>query len=372
MTGSAPHKISVLIVDDSTTARAVLSRMIASDPRLCVKAAVGSARSAVNLLSRELPDVLLLDLDLPEISGLSLLRKIMEQRPMPVVVCSAHVGKGSELEALAFQAGAFDVIEKPRMDTPEIAERSQRKICAALRSAAVSPVNVPRSHAQAEVRPKLSADILLPMPTVARPVPVTGPIVFIGASTGGTDALRTVLTSLPADAPPIVIVQHMPGNFTGVFAARLSEQCAIDVVEATDNIALRRGLAVVAPGDRHILVRRFGQNYRCVLIDGPHISRHRPSVDLMFRSAAISAGANALGVIMTGMGDDGAECLGDMRRAGALTCAQDEESCVVFGMPKEAIQRGNVMKTVPLGRIADNIMGFDRRHRQEYKHEGLA
>lgn len=366
MLREAPKQFSVLIVDDSTSARALLAKIVETDPLLSVRASVGTVKSAVALMKEALPDVLLLDLDLPEISGLSFLRKIMEQRPLPVVVCSAHVGKGSELKELAFQAGAFDVIEKPSNRSPEDAERSRRKICSALRNAATSPVRKPGASSAPESRPKLPADTILPMPQSPRPIPVTEPVVFIGASTGGTDALRSVLTSLPADSPPIVIVQHMPGNFTGVFAERLSEQCAIDVAEATDGMTLRRGLAIVAPGDRHILVRRFAQVYRCTLADGPHISRHRPSVDLLFRSAAISAGANALGVIMTGMGDDGAECLGDIKRQGGMTVAQDEQSCVVFGMPKEAILKGNVMKIVPLGRIADAITGFDRRHRHEH------
>lgn len=357
---SEAHPIyNIMVVDDSVSARAMLRNLIDSDPSLKVTAAVGDARGAVDLMRRQLPDAMLLDLDLPEVSGLTFLRRIMQQHPLPVVICSSHVTKGSELAELAIKAGAFETIPKPRGDSPAILEASRKKLCAALKAAAESNT---RSAAKAP-QAKLSPDVVLPIPISIPAIPQTEPIVCIGASTGGTEALRDVLTRLPSDAPAIAIVQHMPEAFTGAFASRLSALCRIEVAEAQPDTLLRPGLALIAPGDRHMVLRRGPRGYRTNLIDGPPVMRHRPSVDILFRSAAISAGPNAMGIIMTGMGDDGAACLGEMRRAGAHTLAQDEATSVVYGMPREATQRGSAIRELPLDKIADAIMLFARKHR---------
>lgn len=359
---SGQSAFNIMVVDDSATARAFLRKMIDSDPSLKVTASVGDARGAVDLMRRQLPDAMLLDLDLPEVSGLSFLKRIMQQHPLPIVVCSAHVSQGNELSELAKKAGAFDVLPKPRGDNPAVLEASRKKLCAVLKAAAES--NTRRAEQNAKAAPqKLSPDAILPVPISAPPIPQTEPIVCIGASTGGTEALREVLTRLPPDAPAIAIVQHMPETFTGAFASRLSGLCRIDVEEATAEQILRPGLAVISPGDRHLILRRGPRGYRCHLADGPPITRHKPSVDILFRSAAICAGPNALGIIMTGMGDDGAMCLGEMRRAGSPTIAQDEATSVVYGMPREAMLRGSAMRELPLDKIADAIMLFARKHR---------
>jgi two-component system chemotaxis response regulator CheB len=354
-----------MIVDDSAAAREFLRRMLDSDPALKVTAAVGSAREAADLMRHGVPDAMVLDLDLPGISGLAFLKRIMQQHPLPVVVCSAHVMKGAELSDLAFKAGAFEVLSKPRSQDKAAMDASRLRLCAAVKAAARSGAER-RGGARAAARApmmKNSPDMVLPIPLNRPTIPVTEPVVCLGASTGGTEALREVLTALPADAPAIAIVQHMPEMFTGPFATRLSGLCRIDVVEAEQDMILRPGLAVIAPGDRHLILRRGPKGYRCHLVDGPPITRHKPSVDILFRSAALAAGPNALGVIMTGMGDDGAMCLGEMREAGALTLAQDEASSVVFGMPREALQMGSASRALPLSKIADAVMVFARKHR---------
>lgn len=351
---------NIMVVDDSAAAREFLRRMIDSDPALKVTAAVGDARGAVSLMRHGLPDAMLLDLDLPEVSGLAFLRRIMQQHPLPVVVCSAHVSKGGELAGQVMKAGAFDCLPKPRGDNPEVLEASRRRLCEALKAAAQSQR---RPQAAGQPQAKLSPDAVLPYPISPPAVPATLPLVCLGASTGGTEALREVLAALPADAPSIAIVQHMPETFTGAFANRLSGLCKIEVIEAQEDTLLRPGLAVIAPGHRHLVLRRGPRGYRCQLVDGPPVTRHRPSVDILFRSAAICAGPNALGVIMTGMGDDGAHCLGELRRAGGMTLAQDEQSSVVFGMPREALERGSAQRAVPLSKIAEAIMHFARKHR---------
>jgi two-component system chemotaxis response regulator CheB len=364
MTADTPL-FSVMIVDDSAAAREFLRRMVDSDPALKVTAAVGSAREAADLMRHGLPDVMVLDLDLPEISGLAFLRRIMQQHPLPVVVCSAHVMKGAELSDLAVKAGAFEVLAKPRSQDKASMETTRLRLCAALKAAARSGLERrggAKSGARAPMM-KVSPDIVLPIPLNRAVIPVTEPVVCIGASTGGTEALREVLAALPPDAPGIAVVQHMPEMFTGAFAQRLSSLCRIEVTEAEQDMILRPGLAVIAPGDRHLILRRGPKGYRCHLVDGPAITRHKPSVDILFRSAALAAGANAMGIIMTGMGDDGAMCLGEMRRAGAVTLAQDEASSVVFGMPREALQMGSAARALPLSKLADAIMIFARKHR---------
>lgn len=362
------RKIRVLIVDDSASVRMTLSEIIASDPHLEVMATAADPYVAVERIRAEVPDVIFLDIEMPRMDGLTFLRKIMSQRPIPVVICSSIAEVGSDTMMQALEAGAVDVVTKPRVDTTQFLQESAMRICDVARAAAHAKF---RGVAKAPPPPvtveaKLTADAILPAYSSARAastrasLPVTEPIICIGASTGGTEALRDVLEKLPANSPGILIVQHMPEKFTEAFARRLDGLCAIDVREAADGDVVRPGLALIAPGNQHMLLRRAGTRYTVNVVDGPHVSRHRPSVDVLFRSASQAAGRNAMGVILTGMGDDGARGLLEMRQAGSFTVAQDEDSCVVFGMPKEAIQRGAAAKIVPLGRVAGEIETYAR------------
>ena len=356
----ATRKTRVLIVDDSAAVRQALTLVISSAPDLEVMGAANDPFAAAKLIAQEIPDVILLDLEMPRMDGLTFLRKIMAQRPIPCVLCSTLAAKGSETMLDALEAGAVDVIEKPRVDTQQFFQDSQTRFWEAVRSAARVSLR-PRNGALKPTR-KLSADVMMPPPMPVRSLArTTDQVVCIGASTGGTESLREVLTALPADSPGIVIVQHMPAHFTGAFARRLDGLCQIDVKEAEDGDAVLAGRALIAPGNRHMLLQRSGARYFVKIKDGPPVSRHRPSVDVLFRSAAQYAGANALGVIMTGMGDDGAHGLLEMKKAGAATLAQNEETCVVFGMPKEAIALGAADKTAPLSAIASEILNV--RHR---------
>jgi two-component system chemotaxis response regulator CheB len=305
---------------------------------------------------------------MPRMDGLTFLRKIMSQRPIPVVICSSLAEAGSDTLMQALEAGAVDVVAKPRVDTTQFLQESRMRICDAAKAAAhakfrgVQKAPPPPVNVEA----KLTADAIIPPFSAARAAsvklkqPETDPIVCIGASTGGTEALRDVLEKLPANSPAIIIVQHMPEKFTNAFARRLNGLCAIEVKEAEDGDVLRPGLALIAPGNQHMVLHRSGSRYTVNIVDGPHVSRHRPSVDVMFRSASQVAGKNAMGIILTGMGDDGARGLLEMRQAGSHTIAQDEESSVVFGMPKEAIQRGGAVKIVPLSRVASEIETYSR------------
>jgi two-component system chemotaxis response regulator CheB len=358
-----PDAHKVLIIDDSTSARAMLRMMVETDPGLTVMATAGDAYIAARHMKTELPDVILLDLELPGLDGLSFLRMIMKQHPIPVVVCSGLTEKGSEKSLAALEAGAVEVILKPSGGSEQRRAEVTHDLCEALRDAAETKRRGPAPARMKPAGPKQSPDLILPPPNPARVLPPTEPVVFIGASTGGTEALRVLLTALPADAPAIAVVQHMPQGFTAAFAKRLNTLCAMSVAEAAEGMVLTQGRAIIAQGDKHLVVRRSGVGYRTSLVEGPAISRHRPSVDVLFRSAAISAGANAMGIMLTGMGDDGALCMAEMRRAGALTIAQDEASCVVYGMPREAVRLGGAVQTVALDRMAAVIMNFARRHR---------
>ncbi|WP_137150627.1 chemotaxis response regulator protein-glutamate methylesterase [Devosia sp. FKR38] len=360
------RKIRVLIVDDSASVRMTLSEIIASDPDLEVMATAADPYVAVERIRQEVPDVMFLDIELPRMDGLTFLRKIMSQRPIPVVICSSLAEAGSETLMQALEAGAVDVVAKPRVDTTQFLQESRMRICDAAKAAAHAKFRGMQKAAPPpiNVEAKLTADAIIPPVSAARAasmranMPVTDPIICIGASTGGTEALRDVLEHLPATSPAIIIVQHMPEKFTNAFAKRLNGLCAIEVKEAEDGDVVQAGRALIAPGNQHMLLRRAGSRYTVSIVDGPHVSRHRPSVDVMFRSASQTAGRNAMGVILTGMGDDGARGLLEMREAGSHTIAQDEDSCVVFGMPKEAIQRGAAVKIVPLKRVADEIEAF--------------
>jgi two-component system chemotaxis response regulator CheB len=367
MPASGSNKIRVLIVDDSASVRTTLSEIIAADPDLEVMATAADPYVAVERIRQEVPDVIFLDIELPRMDGITFLKKIMAQRPIPVVICSSLAQAGSDTLMQALEAGAVDVVAKPRVDTAQFLQESRMRICDAAKAAAHAKLRGLRKAAPAlTVEAKLTADAIIPpfsdsrRESVMARMPVTNALVVIGASTGGTEALREVLEALPSDSPPILIVQHMPEKFTGAFARRLNTVCAVEIKEAEDGDIVQPGRVLIAPGNVHMQLVRNGSRYTIKLVEGPHISRHRPSVDILFRSTAQSAGRNAMGMLLTGMGDDGARGLLEMRQMGCHTVAQDEDTSVVFGMPKEAIQRGAAVRVLPLAKMAAEINAFSR------------
>jgi two-component system chemotaxis response regulator CheB len=351
-------KIKVLVVDDSASVRQALLSILSEDPSFDVEVA-SDPIVAASLIAKRVPDVITLDVEMPRMDGVTFLRKLMSQCPVPVVMCSSLVEEGSETLFQALEAGAVDIILKPRMGVADHLAEQHQHIRDTVKSAARARVGriSPRSLPPMGTTPKLTADAMLPPPTSRAMARTTEMVVCIGASTGGTEALRTVLTNLPANAPGIVVVQHMPEGFTRAFAQRLDSLCEVSVKEAEHGDTVMRGHVLIAPGGlRHTMLMRQGARYEVGIKEGPLVSRHRPSVDVLFRSAAQNAGANAVGLIMTGMGDDGARGLLEMRNAGARTLAQDEASSVVFGMPKEAIACGAAEKVVSLSAIAREIL----------------
>ena len=346
-------RIRVLIVDDSALVRQTLSQVLSSDPLIEVIGTASDPFVAAERISEQVPDVITLDIEMPRMDGLTFLRKIMTQHPIPVVICSSLAEEGAQSTLKALEYGAVEIIAKPRLGSKQFLEESRVILCQAVRAAAAARLQAPKlSHA---VEPKLTADVILSRPTSAM-LETTEKVVVIGASTGGTEALRSLLEVLPPNAPGIVIVQHMPEMFTRAFADRLDSLCQISVKEAERNDTVIRGRALIAPGNHHLLLKRSGARYYVDIKDGPLVSRHRPSVDVLFRSAARYAGPNAVAVIMTGMGDDGASGMLEMKQAGAVTVAQDEATSVVFGMPNEAIKRGAVDVVLPLPQIAGSIL----------------
>ena len=352
------NPISVMVVDDSAVVRQVLTMLLNAAPGIQVSAAVADPLLAIERLKQHWPDVIVLDVEMPRMDGITFLRKIMQERPTPVVICSTLTDKGAKTTLEALAAGAVAIVTKPKIGLKQFLTAASDDLVATVRGAARA--NVQRLAAQTapalDPTPKHSADVILAPGSGRAMAQTTERVVAIGTSTGGTQALQEVLTTLPRVSPGLVIVQHMPEKFTAAFAARLDALCQITVKEAEHNDRVVPGRALIAPGGRHMLLKRSGAQYFVEVIDGPLVNRHRPSVDVLFRSVAKSAGVNALGVIMTGMGDDGAAGLLEMRTAGARTVAQDEESCVVFGMPKEAIKRGGVEKTLPLNAVAQEIL----------------
>ena len=346
-------KIRVLIVDDSAVVRHTLSEVLSSDPGIEVIATAGDPFVAAERISEQIPDVITLDIEMPRMDGLTFLKKIMSQHPIPVVICSSLAEEGAQSTFKALEYGAVEIVTKPRLGTKQFLEDSRVLLCEAVKAAASAKVGTLRPSQTVE--PKLTADAILSPATHAM-VETTEKVVVIGASTGGTEALKTVLEALPSDTPGIVIVQHMPELFTRAFANRLDGLCNITVKEAETNDTVIRGRALIAPGNHHLLLKRSGARYYVEIKDGPLVCRHRPSVDVLFRSAARYAGRNAVGVILTGMGDDGARGMFEMKQAGAATIAQDEASCVVFGMPKEAIKLGGVDRILPLHAVAGAIL----------------
>jgi two-component system, chemotaxis family, protein-glutamate methylesterase/glutaminase len=352
--------LNVLVVDDSAVVRQVATAVLSRERDFNVTAAADPL-IALDKMRKSRPDVILLDLEMPRMDGLTFLQKLMASDPVPVVVCSGLTGEGSETAMQALEAGAVAVVTKPKLGVRDF-----------LQDSAILLTDTVRGAARARVRrrgrlvpsppppPRLSADAVLPLKKRAHPG-LVGRMVAVGASTGGTEALRTLLEPLPADAPGIVVVQHMPELFTAAFARRLDQTCRVEVKEARSGDAVQDGRVLIAPGNRHTIVRRAQGRLVVEVTDGPLVSRHRPSVDVLFRSVAGAAGANALGVILTGMGDDGAAGLLEMKQAGAITLAQDEASCVVFGMPKEALARGAVDRVAALDRIAGELLTWSRR-----------
>ncbi len=354
-------KIKVLLVDDSAVVRQVLQAILDDEPDIEVIGAASDPIFALEKLSRAWPDVIVLDVEMPRMDGITFLKKIMAEHPTPVVICSTLTEKGAATTMQALAAGAVEIITKPKIGLKKFLQDSSHELVNAVRAAAQANVSrLGRSASAAAPLPvaaKLSADAILPAGSSHAMAQTTERIVAIGTSTGGTQALEAVLTALPRVSPGIVIVQHMPEKFTAAFAERLNGLCQIEVREAKSNDRVIPGLALIAPGGKHMLLKRSGAYYHVDVVDGPLVNRHRPSVDVLFRSVAKFAGKNATGIIMTGMGDDGARGLKEMLDADAMTVAQDEASCVVFGMPKEAIKLGAAKKIVPLNEIHRAVLG---------------
>ena len=350
-------KIRVLIVDDSAVVRQTLAHVLGSDPEIEVIGTAGDPFVAAERIAEQVPDVITLDVEMPRMDGVTFLKKLMTQHPIPVVICSSLVEEGAQTALEAIENGAVEIVTKPRLGVRQFLEESRTTLCDAVKAAAGARLRTPSPRHTVE--PKLTADAVLAPATCAM-AKTTEKVVMIGASTGGTEALRELLEALPSDTPGIVIVQHMPELFTRAFASRLDGLCAITVKEAESGDTVLRGRALIAPGNHHLLLQRSGARYYVEVRDGPLVCRHRPSVDVLFRSAARYAGPNAVGVILTGMGDDGARGMLEMHQAGATTIAQDEATCIVFGMPKEAIKLNGVDKVMPLGSIAGSLLNAAR------------
>ncbi len=347
-------KISVLIVDDSAVVRQTLEKILSSDPGIEVFDTAADPYIAAKKMQERVPDVITLDVEMPRMDGITFLQKIMSQHPIPVVICSSLAENRSDTALKAMEYGAVEIIQKPRVGSKQFLEESKIQICDIVKAASQAhPKQIAKNR---KISPKLSADAVLAIPKNKAMLKTTEKVVAVGASTGGTEALRVLFETLPSDAPGMVVVQHMPENFTKAFARRLDEECLVTIKEARNNDTVLRGQVLIAPGNHHMLLKRSGARYYVEIKSGPLVSRHRPSVDVLFRSAARYAGKNAVGVIMTGMGDDGAKGMLEMKDAGAYTIAQDKKTSIVFGMPNEAIKLGCVDKVLPLEGISGNVL----------------
>lgn len=362
--------IKALIVDDSATVRQVVSDILDHAPGISVIGTAQDPLFALKRMEKEWPDVIILDVEMPRMDGITFLKKIMSERPTPVVMCSTLTESGSTTSIQALNLGALEVVAKPKMNLKDGLNDSSRVLINAVRAASRANMKLVRSNptATVKIRPKLTADAILPGGKPGLQVAASDRIVAIGTSTGGTQALETVLTQLPRSVPAIAVVQHMPEKFTRAFAERLNSICEVEVKEAENNDLMRSGQVLIAPGGHHLLIQRKGPRFVALIKDGPPVSRHRPSVDVLFRSVATAAGKQALGIIMTGMGDDGAAGLKEMHDLGAHTLAQNEVSCVVFGMPSVAIDRGAVDCVVALGSIAQKILDYGQNKHTVSKH----
>lgn len=344
-------KIKVLIVDDSALIRSLLKEIINSQPDMEVVGAAPDPLVAREMIKSLNPDVLTLDVEMPKMDGLNFLEKLMRLHPMPVVMVSSLTERSSDITLRALELGAIDFVTKPKLDISSGMQEYSHEITDKIRSAAKAKVrkaavlNIPKSN---------TADAVLP--ALSNAIATTEKIIIVGASTGGTEAIKEFLIRLPSDCPGILVTQHMPEAFTKSFADRLDSLCKITVKEADNNERVLPGHAYIAPGHSHLLLKRSGANYMTELSQGPPVNRHRPSVDVLFRSAANCAGKNAIGVILTGMGKDGALGMLEMKHAGAYNFAQDEATCVVYGMPKEAVTVGGVHEVIPLPDMAKAVM----------------
>lgn len=360
-------KIRVLIVDDSAIVRQSLTEILDSDDELEVVGAASDPYIAVELIKNMVPDVITLDVEMPKMDGITFLKKIMSQHPIPVIIISTLTSKGTETALSALESGAVEVVLKPQLHTSEQRKEATMMLIDKVKATSYAVIHRRRlslARAPKSVKPKLTADAILAKPTIKTTslLKTTEKIVAVGASTGGTEALKTFLESFPLDSPGIIIVQHMPEIFTKQFADRLNEQCKITIKEAKNGDTVLRGLALIAPGNKHLLLKRSGAKYFVEVTDGPLVNRHRPSVDVLFRSVARYAGKNAVGVIMTGMGNDGAQGLLEMKNAGAFTIAQNEKTCIVFGMPKEAIKLNAVDKIMSIYSIPYEVQHQCKEH----------
>ncbi|MCQ2201667.1 MAG: chemotaxis response regulator protein-glutamate methylesterase [Bacteroidales bacterium] len=373
-------KIRVLIVDDSAVVRQSLSSILESDPEIEVMGTASDPIIAVKKIQVEVPDVITLDIEMPRMDGLTFLRKIMAQHPIPVVVISSLTTKGTEVAMKALEYGASEIIGKPSMNPDVFFKESHIMLCDVVKAAALSkikrinpgeyaqrqaekpqPVEVPHpsniaSSNLVQVRPKYSADVVLEKGNANDIIVDTDTVIVLGASTGGTEAIRVVLREMPEQMPGIAIVQHMPEGFTRSFSNSLNQISKVEVKEAENGDKLYKGRVLIAPGNKHMLLKRVGKEYFVEVKDGPLVNRHRPSVDVLFRSAARYAGKNAIGVILTGMGNDGAKGLKELHDTGAHCIAQDEQSSVVFGMPKEAIKEGAADEILPLDKVTERLV----------------
>ena len=351
--------VKVFVVDDSAVVRQALAHMLAGNAEVELIGSAPNPLLAMDMIRKNPPDVLLLDIEMPGMDGLTFLRQIMASSPIPTVICSTLSTEGSKVALEALAAGAVAVLAKPKLGLKQHLEDSRREMIQTLKTAAKSK---PRARIAA-------LETAVARPGLAARAPVTGSVhafamnkpVVIGSSTGGTQALEVVLTSLPADAPGIAITQHMPEKFTAMYAKRLDSICAMNVREAKDGDRLERGVVLIAPGGLHMQLRKSAGQYFVHVADGPPVNRHKPSVDVLFRSAAECGGRDVLGIILTGMGDDGARGMKVLHDGGARCIAQNEETCVVFGMPKEAIKLQAVDDIMPLESIARAILQFDSR-----------
>lgn len=335
--------INVMIVDDSAVVRQTLSEIFSQEPDITVLDTAFDPIVASQKLQKKKPDVMILDIEMPRMDGLTFLKDLMFAHPLPVIICSSKAEEGSRNFIQALSLGAVDIVPKPQCGTKQFLEESRILFSDAVRAAYAAHLDIRRPFL------KKSSKII---PPKSFNMDTTNKVIVVGASTGGTKALEVFLEALPQNTPGIVIVQHMPEHFTRSFAKRLDGLCLLNVKEAENNDSVIPGRALIAPGNRHVVLKRSGARYYVEVKDGPLVSRHRPSVDVLFRSTARYAGQNAIGILMTGMGSDGAKGLLEIKTAGGKTVAQDEESCVVFGMPKEAVNLGAAEHILPLEDIA--------------------
>ena len=346
--------IKVFLVDDSALMRQTMQHLLQADDSIELIGVAPNPLIAAPLIRKNPPDVLLLDIEMPGMDGLTFLRQQMAERPIPTVICSTLTETGSKIALDALSAGAVAVVTKPRLGLKQFLEDSRQELVQALKTAARSRPRLMSAAPRASSASSAQAQPVLHALAVNKPV-------VLGSSTGGTQAIEQIVLGLPPDCPGIAVVQHMPANFTAMYARRLDELCEVSVREAKDGDRMERGLVLIAPGGLHMRLQKTGGQYFVKISDGPPVNRHKPSVDVLFQSAAECAGRDVLGLILTGMGNDGARGMQLMHNQGARTIAQNEESCVVFGMPMEAIKLGAADEVVPLKEMAGRIMAFDRR-----------